>query len=551
MTMLLRLRRDETGTALIAALILMVVISGIIVNVSVSSMGAMDAAKRKTDQVVGMPVTDSGAHKYLKALDTGLTDESLSYNLNSAAMDEIAGGHVKAVGPADVGYLRPSDVAAIPAFVAAGLHTTDASVRGRNDWTVREPIVHARQAGSAAAKPAGYGYWQIYAMHKPQFDGSAQGGNLIVFFRGWVTDLNNRVTTEPRLVRVEYRPGRFSDYQMVADGPITLEHGAKVTGPVHSNGYRDTLLGPSNRLGILIRSRAKCGDGASFSTRSGSITRHSSSNCKSTTRYPGSINNGQSFSMLRIGDSVRALSSRCGTAMVLCSGNFGDASTYFVRMQPGSATTKGTITVKAGGVTRLSRSYGDGDSVAFLFPGNVRISGSTRARVTIAAFNRDDDKRFSSPSIHLDGNTTYTGPTGSLGLIAQGDVVPNIESCRVGSASVKYVRAAIAAASGTFAFDPKYRFTTDPGVALPRCLGKGNALNYTGSIAGHYGPYLRHHFGDDDDNDYVDVGYQYRNYRYDDKLYHNPPPFYPTTGPWQIAHWKDANLDCVGAVKCR
>ena len=45
------------------------------------------------------------------------------------------------------------------------------------------------------------------------------------------------------------------------------------------------------------------------------------------------------------------------------------------------------------------------------------------------------------------------------------------------------------------------------------------------------------------------AGFQERIYEFDPKLKTNPPPMFPTTGPWQVTSWKDAIADCLGAAR--
>jgi hypothetical protein len=40
------------------------------------------------------------------------------------------------------------------------------------------------------------------------------------------------------------------------------------------------------------------------------------------------------------------------------------------------------------------------------------------------------------------------------------------------------------------------------------------------------------------------AGFDKREYTYDGSLYHNPPPLFPTTGPWETQAFSEANIDC-------
>ena len=104
----------------------------------------------------------------------------------------------------------------------------------------------------------------------------------------------------------------------------------------------------------------------------------------------------------------------------------------------------------------------------------------------------------------------------------------SIQGAKIGAKGAQRVTLTIPAA---------YRVPSPPGSgAMPFC---SKTFTYDGSLATHYMPLMHLAWGPQQ------VGYGDRAYKYDPRLLKTPPPMFPTTGPWQVSTWKDANPQCL------
>lgn len=263
-------------------------------------------------------------------------------------------------------------------------------------------------------------------------------------------------------------------------------------------------------------------------------------NCDSTERYPRQLTD-QAISLLRTEDSLDMMRRRCNTGIVRCiAGDSRDGMTT-VRLS-GS-----TVRAFPGGT------FSAANGLALKVSGNVRISGMlTRGRLTVATDRPSWGSRygntFGSGTIVLAGDVGVRSLNGTsvVGLMAQGSIITDIDQ-PCGNAPSQ-INAAMIAQGGTLSVPTAYLATTRSRGVQPVC----DRLNIIGAIAAHYAPLLSINYTT---SNQTSIGYQNRTYSYDGRLYYNPPPYFPLTGPWQIVHWKDANVQCLttrlGDARCR
>ncbi len=164
---------------------------------------------------------------------------------------------------------------------------------------------------------------------------------------------------------------------------------------------------------------------------------------------------------------------------------------------------------------------------AFLFNGNVQISGTIRRRVTIAAHATNSTD---AATITITGDTGSVANTdGTLGLISQGDIVI---PCPGGTP--RTIQAALVSTSGSITIGRDFATpyaTTNP----PVC----NTLNLAGSMASHQAAVLKWNWGTSI------TGFTQRIMRWDNHLGFSPPPYFPQAGEWKLLNWREANESCV------
>lgn len=504
----------ERASAIVGAIALMV-LGALLVTAILAMLDRSDERSRsRTNRAASVAVVDHALASYEYALESNITDETVDFLLNQAAMTKLA-------------QFRPgmqpvSNATFGSAFKAQGLDATmmpNASTR----WSMR------------IDQPDGtIGWWQTLAVLPPQ----GTSPNLVLYLRTWIStgDQNSVVVGDPRLIRAELRPGRFSDYQMLVDGPLTLGDGVQINGRIHTNGYPDAylvdqLVSPGFPLKLYNGGgeppRPTCADGAGFSTAAGKIENKGACTVVSgpTPRYLE--NTGERYDLLRGSNHLAMLAKLCGT-----------------RVRCGSGTGPWTVTLSGSSVTATSPngSLGTvsaaGGAVIYL-TGNVRLSGMlSGGALTIGVGNSGGFNVNGSATVDLVGNgmigaNTSTGAV--LGLVVEGDIMPRIDqgSCPAG------LNAAVVSASGTLGIPPQFRVPTAPSGALPTC---GGSFNFTGSLGTHYMPLMRMVWTT------TWVGYTNRSYKYDTRLLTTAPPMFPTTGPWQTSTWKDADPRCLSSA---
>lgn len=546
----------EDGVALVTSLIVMVVCAGLGLAIFLAAHGANDRSRTRNDRILARTAVDSAIDTYLAALNADIAGEHNGFMLDNDAMLAVQNpskGRYRFANsalPASFGKLR---------VVGTGTYGIPSTAQ----YTMREP-------GPAANT---YNYWQLYAIKQPGPSFNTNSGfRVIAYFRGWTANTAGTVITKPRIVRTEMRSGRFGDYQIIADGPVTFLDGARIDGRVHSNGFDDTQFGmgsPPPYIGAAPGNTAiNCTSAARFTSTRGSIDA-AGLGCPSPAAQKDE-GTGTPISMLRVDEAVKRIANHCGSndwARIVCQvGNADDRGTieksddrYVVTLSGNSVTIAGVGTYTA-----------TWKGLVILLDNNVWVSGmvSSDARITIAAWDRNLNDNsgvvgYSGASIYVYGdtglNSPATQPNDTLGLLAQGDVVLNIDppgggsGCRASMSNAK-LNAAVVAMSGAITIPPRWKLPTPPpGADAPTC----GTLSMMGSFAGHYTPLVHGRLDVcdlDDNGDPVncsptfEVGYPVRNYRYDPHLYDNPPPYFPLTGPWQKEAYKDANEDCFDSA---
>ena len=177
----------------------------------------------------------------------------------------------------------------------------------------------------------------------------------------------------------------------------------------------------------------------------------------------------------------------------------------------------------------------DNRGAIVIAPGSVRVEGTlgSSARATIIAAAPTNSGSYgtdNAPSIWVGSEVVGMAPndrTSSVGFIADGDLI--LDETRVCPVTV---RGAIITLSGMTSMHPVWR--------VPFPIGDGtlcmDKATLEGSIVGHFPPTFK--------SEVNNTGYNSRTYSYLDALYNNPPPMYPTAGPWEATIVERANLDC-------
>ena len=387
-------------------------------------------------------------------------------------------------------------------------------------------------------------YWQVYDVIEPRYS-SMRPSDLIMYVRAWSTGKDMRLASKPRVFRIEFRPGFFSDYQLVSDGPIFGSQGSiwQIGGPVHSNGYPGPKWFSGDTKGIKSKGMATCFGRARLSTS------HDAEidvpGCSGG--FIGGISRKRSreVNINVVNDSFKYIKSRCGVvAYVTCATGRGP---YDVTMSAGgiswTSENGGGGFAAAGGNVR----NGDANSAVVLFNDEVRVSGSVSgmgvraSRVTIAAYREDPNALPANIVLRGGGTVGGANPrTDSVGLVAQGDVILDVppEGQCLGT-----VNAAVATAGGGVTMPQSLLTLTKPAadVSSSNC---GN-ITLTGSYVAHNPPRTFVRWTNKDGDEVGRAGYGTANYNYSDALYVNPPPLFPTSRPWAMTKVADAKNVCL------
>ncbi|MCB0879631.1 MAG: hypothetical protein KDC46_11730 [Thermoleophilia bacterium] len=533
---------DERAFALPAAILLGMVALILIVAAGTYTMGRKSDHDRRRDRVVAMPVVDTAVTRLKLALEHNLLAEENEYVPTSTALMQLVSG-TDATPLTNVVMDPP-----IPP--------------GMPNVTFREP----GQPGSETI-----GYWQLLRVFAPEYEDPADEGMVVAYLRAWSAPVNALPSagTEPRLVRIEFRPGRFADYQAVIDGPILFGPGATLNGPVHSNGFpddranlKDVLENSNERVSTTANNvKVPCTGAGQITTAEGTVKAADFPGCvvqTNTRRYVNLLAAEEAFKRMRKACAVGSARVHCYNELLdhpsqmqgssvpsTLSQKAPDLRGYRVQL---SATSIKVTKFEVNWVSQTVEQYGSWSKTistpkdstnVLLFDDSVMVEGTTKARVTIAARKPDETLSTVDPSVKSGGATIYiTGNVGSsgtsavLGLLAQGGVL--LQSVQ-GEGCVSNINAAIMSMSGTLTIDPRYTTRLYQGGG-PKC----GTIEVRGSIAAHRSPVLYWTW----DNVTGYTGYSTRIYSWDKDMRRNPPPYFPTTDVWESRHVRPANLDC-------
>lgn len=504
-----RARSSERASAIIGAIAVMVIGALIVTAVFSILERSSEREKSRSARAASVPLVDRALASYEYALEAALTDESRAFLLDGTAMANLAANEAAALPVANSTFGS--------AFTAAGLGTT-ALPGATYGWSMQVTLPNGQR-----------GWWQPVAVHPPH----PLSPNLVVYMRVWTSTggAASLLSSDPRLIRAELRPGRFSDYQILVDGPLTMGDGMILSGRVHTNGYPDAYLvdqfvKPGYPMKLLSSSPPTCGPGSGFSTATGLIENKGSC-IKTGGANPKYIeNNRQRYDLLRGSNHLKMLASMCPRIKCLSG-----SGTWNVLLGGSSATFSGPS-----GTTTVSAAAG---AVVFV-RGKVRLRGVlSSGALTIGVGSSAGFNVNGSATVDLIGNGPIgAATTGSavLGLVVEGDIIPRFDqgSCPTG------LTAAVVSASGTLGIPPQFRVPWPSSSSLPTCA---STFRFRGSLGTHYMPLMRMSWT----NGAV-VGYPNREYIFDKRLISNPPPLFPTTGPWQVSNWKDADPRCLSSA---
>ena len=543
------MRTREHGAALIWAILLMIVMSGLVVAFTMVASRAGERSGDASRRVANAATVQTAVTRVLYGFQNTLGSEQDFYTLDVPDLRSI----VNASGGTDEDVVNP------PAPYRQTFGIWEHDIRGGNHVlvpvngqsipvaAVAEHITPDARACAAARIPASScannpnfrAFWQVVRVVMPDTTGR-DNPNVVINLRTWLGDVNRGSYSKASYARVEMRPGRFADFQLIADGNMHFGDGATIDGPVHSNGMSDgsfaTVHTPPNiprglNSWIYVDNGVTCRGKASITITQGRVLGPGRARAG---QAPGA--SGETLSIQRAGDSNDINQARDGTRGVhwmRAGGRRGDEA----RHHPYDTAWR----VQLSGRT-LRYWYPDGSGPysaplgrvnAFLFDEDVKISGGVSADVRVTVASRRSTG--GTANIYIDGNITKGDvETSNVGLIAQADVV--LWQTMANPCRVTHIDAAMVAATGGLTIPTQY--TTDEiQDEVPTC---GQRLRINGAIAGHRPPTLIWSWPGASQP----TGWRNREYLWDAALQRNPPPFFPLTGTWQPFNVRDANVDC-------
>ncbi len=520
----------ERGMSISMAVMALTMVSFIMLYVGTQALNSMYTARKKSDRSVGMAAGDSGIEKYRAALQQGLADETNQYLLNELEL--------KSLVERQDGATVKSNAAT---SVAAGM--TDVSSR-IPDWA-RYTVV---ERGTDSV-----GHWQVFDVLQPRYYDSptTPASDLVVYIRAWATALDSSaITTKPRIFRIEYRPGFFSDYQFVTDAPFIASNfgTSNINGPIHSNGYSSASFLAQEppgtfRTGIYYANSPNCGAKARFSTSQGAPIVVNGASC--TTAVDAARTDARQISLLGVQDLFAKMQKRCPSVLVVCPTTLPQNT---VRLGNNQVTVNGT----SYSLQTAATSPGNA-ALAVLLDGDVVLSGSLQTpagvagRVTIATRRLSSGDRAprvflrnpGSPNLPVVGSLSLRN---SVGVVTQGDIVMDGRS---DYACLKRVNLAAVSSAGSITIAPELVTQAAPATDLtnrscPNLRMEGSFAAHGQLVAALRWPDVRN------PGTFTPVvGYNGSDLRYNDNFFLSPPPFFPTATPWAVTKVKDADSRCL------
>lgn len=518
-------RRNELGSALIAAIALMIIGSFVATAIYMSARSSADGSRQQLEsQAAEQLVRDAGT-MLASVYSSNESGEFDGFVPSRAALQRyvqtVAGGRV-----------LDNQSREIP----AGLRTVDS--RRITDLDQRVTVAQPIDGTAAGGRT---GYWQILSARLPSWQ-TTRGARVAVWIRAWTG--SNGAYSKAQVYRLTFRPEWFGDYQMLVDGPIMFGPTTRLNGRVHSNGYRtsfynsyDTQYDSPSNLAIQFMPGARCVGNAQVSTSAKNIGGAGIGGCPAANRISSRV---PRINLLRAQDLITRLQAMC-----------------YPRQQPVPgislycSNTSAPITVQlrgsqviANGSSRTARYSSDVpgtvQGAVIVAQGDVRLhgtlSGNSRALVIAAARpGATFSGSGSAPSIWVTAGPAVgvaaNSPGASFGAVAEGDVIfDETRACPL------QARGAFMSISGLMSMHPDWRSVFPTPGGRP-CNGP---LNVEGSIVGHYPPAMIS--GNNS-------GYHgSRTYSYLGSLYDNPPPLFPTSQDWSVLDMSIADLDCFTGV---
>ncbi len=497
-----RVRHDESGFALLTA-ILVIVVLGIIISLvlGVASMTSREVAEQ-SHRSSAVLVAEGAAQSIAQALQAQGDVLGDALDITPSVIRTAATLSGANVLDGNGGYAFPTGANATPE-------------------PLRFTIVDDRPGYRTA--------WQVLRIVSPDIAATPPRSYVTVLIRAWTGSTSG--ANRPAIIKANYRPGTFVDYQVISDMSIAFQAGTNITGSVHTNGFiDDTMLPPGSdqdRIwstgGSVNCTTPPSGRRPVISSARGHIVGVSTGSC--TVRETTD----ESISLARVASSFRAMQANCGVP--------GSGVTCY--QAPASAPLDGayslnltTMSVSAPwGVPAAAAANASGGR-ALLFDRDVRVSGTSRGRVSIGT--RTTNPAISATDIHIVGDTAAATPAinaqNSLALMAENDIV--FAGC-----TVTNVRAALVAGTGAVTIPRELRnnLLTTGAAAMPAPCAN---VSLTGSIASHGSIILRWHITG------ATVGYTNRTYAWDPWLAYYPPPFVPLAHPWEISGLEAVSGDC-------
>jgi hypothetical protein len=540
----------ETGAALVWAIAVMVLGMLVIVAMSMSSIGQQRDLRARGDKVIAAPIVQAAVTKLRLGLESGIIAEWDRYMPTSADLAAVAGSTPGTV-------VVP--VTLSPAPSASALKSMPAPP----NVAVREP----------STIPGRYGFWQIFRVDAPKYSWPKEQGNLRYWLRTWTGDAAGGAASEVRYWRIDLRPGRFVDFQMLIDGPIQFADGAVINGPIHTNGFRDELPlsnppgGSSTRV-WANKGSVTCTSNALITSAQGQIQLPNCPKQEATGEYINLLRTEDMFDRVRRGCQLGAPHVTCRFA-TRDGANLGPFAGMINNTIASEIDLRGYHVHLAGNqihvgyfdVNPITESvqtthnwtyYTSADNPRTLyFADSVTVDGTTTGRVTIIARRpvqttsmAIDGSSNGSANIYVIGNVQHTGQGTSVGLVAQGGLLLSAMKRNGNIPCVNTIEAAMIAVTGTIALDPRYLTVLDQAYNDLKC---SNKLKLDGALAAHRSPILYWEW-----NSGKWFGYPNREYRFDDNLRKAPPPEFPNASPWQAVQVKPANIDCLsgGGAAC-
>jgi hypothetical protein len=461
---------------MIVVIVVMIVVAALAGAIMVSTLTGVRGGSASASRSVSQRTVEDATEIYRVALESGLANESTGWVPPPTELQKLLGTRGTLV-----------DVASLTSLPAA----------------LRQPIPGApRQAVRMSAQSgSSHRYWQLVRIVGPGH--GATDGNVTVWIRGWQASATGMTTREPVVKRVSLSPGAFHHFQLLVDGPIRFDSGARITGPVHSNGRN---VGGGSAISTVSGAAVTCsGEFARLSTGDGSIGGEMPAGCRRITKARS-----WSFGSVRQTlDRIQVAGASGGSGVFVASP--ADNGAVPVRLNGTSVDVGGVVRPVGGGLT-------------VLVLGNVVVSGQTSGRVTIAS----NPPGATAGEIKVDGDLRTSGAAAAIGLFTEGDVVVSTSPC------VGRIDAAIISARGSLTIDRGLR-TELAQLDAARC----GSIAVVGSIAAAESPVLRWAWPNG-----ITAGYAARSYDWNPRLVRTPPPWTPVIEGWQVRDQQDVVPTC-------